>query len=239
MSRLAPLLEIQNLDLATDAARSRSADLPARKELPGIQTELAALDSKLVAARSERAQIKVEEERVGRDVAQLARDIESAEVERYSGKRKNEEEAALHDQSQARLREDQGSLEEREMELLESIEAVEEQIKEHESAHVTCSTNARERQNVIDEVEAEVASELKVLEKERQGLAPQAPATVLDAYERIRTQTRSVGRGAALLEDGSCTGCRVKLPSFELTGMLAEPEEALIQCPQCRRVLVR
>lgn len=239
MSRLAPLFEIQNLDLAADAARSRSGDLPARKELPGIQAELATLDSKLVAARSERAQIKGEEERVGRDVAQLARDIEAAEVGRYSGKRKSEEEAAVHDQSQARLREDQGSLEEREMELLENIEAVEAQIEEHESAHVTCSANARERQDVIDQVEAEVASELEVLEKNRQGLVPQVPAAVLAVYERIRGQTRSVGRGAALLEDRSCTGCRVKLPSFELTGMLAQPEDALIQCPQCRRVLVR
>jgi hypothetical protein len=181
----------------------------------------------------------VEEERVGRDVAQLARDIESAEVEHYSGKRKDEEEAALHEQSQSQMREEQESLEEREMELLESIEAVEKQIEEHESADATCSANARERQDVIDEVEAEVASELEVLEKKRQNLIPQAPTAVLAAYERIRTQPRSVGRGAALLEEGSCTGCRVKLPSFELTGMLAEPEEALIQCPQCRRVLVR
>ena len=64
-------------------------------------------------------------------------------------------------------------------------------------------------------------------------------APVLSAYERVRDQKGKAGRGAAVLDKGDCQGCRIKLPSLEKKRLLAEPEDALIQCPQCRLVLVR
>jgi hypothetical protein len=239
MSFLAPLIEVQDLDLAADAATVRSAKLPEREAVPLLEAKLAEIDSTLAAATVERAGKETEEEQVGREVTQVVRDIEEAEVERYSGKRKNQDEAAAHSESQQRLHDKQTALEEREMELLEEIEAVEARIAEQESARAVNRAEAEKVAKAILKVEEEVRVELGRLSDTREKIASGIPAGLFSAYERVRAQPQKGGRGAALLAEGRCGGCRIKLPSLEKSRMLAEPEDALIQCPQCRRVLVR
>jgi predicted nucleic acid-binding Zn-ribbon protein len=239
MSFLAPLLEVQDLDLAADAARTRSAKLPEREAMPLLEARLAEIDSGLAAENAVRAERQVEEEQIGREVSQVARDIEAAEIERYSGMRKNQDEAAAHAESQQRLHEKQISLEEREMELLEEIEAVESRIQEQESARATNRAESEKVVEAIRKVDGEVSAELGRLAVAREKIAKSVPTDLLSTYERVRAQAQKGGRGAALLSEGRCGACRIKLPSLERTRMLAEPEEALIQCPQCRRVLVR
>ncbi|MFP6653995.1 MAG: C4-type zinc ribbon domain-containing protein [Myxococcota bacterium] len=239
MSFLAPLLEIQTLDLLADAERMRSAKLPERKTLPELSAKLAEIDGRLTHAQAERVQLEAEEEEIGLVVSQVVTDIEAAEVERYSGKRKNQDEAAAHKESQIQLHEKQASLEEQEMALLESIEAVDERIREEKSAGTANRTDAEKIEAVIRDVEREVSQELERLTKQRQGMMTGVPENILLAYDRVRNQAQKAGRGAAMLGDGRCGGCRIKLPSLERAKMLASPEDALIQCPQCRRVLVR
>ena len=239
MSFLAPLLEVQDLDLAADAARTRSAKLPERQAIPLLEAELGEIDSRLAAANAARAERQTEEERISQEVSQIARDIESAEVERYSGKRLNQDEAAAHSESQERLHEKQTLLEASEMELLEVIEAVESRIEEQESARAANRAESERVVEAIRKVEGEVLAELGRLVEAREKVVESIPMDLLSAYERVRAQPQKAGRGAAILAKGRCGACRIKLPSLEKTRMLAEPEEALIQCPQCRRILVR
>lgn len=239
MSFLAPLLEVQDFDLAADAARVRSAKLPERESIPLLDTALAQIDARLAEADAERGEKQAEEERIGEEVAQIARDIEAAEVERYSGKRKNQDEASAHKASQERLHERQAALEEREMELLEEIEAVERRIESERSARAANRAESEKFLEVIRKVDEEASAELGRLATVRAKIADGLPANLLAAYERVRGQAQRGGRGAAVLVEGRCGGCRIKLPSLEKSRMLAEPEDALIQCPQCRRVLVR
>lgn len=239
MSFLAPLLEIQDLDLAADAARERSLTLPERESIPLLASALSEIEAQLAAAREERSGFEGEEEEIGLAVSQLVRDIEAAEVERYSGKRIDRDEAKAHDDSQEKRRAKQSELEEREMALLESIEAVEHRIIEHESARAANREDAAKAEAQIRQVEADVAKAVERLGEERAKIAPQVPDDVLSTYERVRVHPRMRGRGAAQLVDGFCQGCRIKLPSLEKTRMLAKPEDAVITCPQCQRVLVR
>jgi predicted nucleic acid-binding Zn-ribbon protein len=239
MSFLAPLLEVQDLDRAADAARVRSTKLPERESIPILDTKLAQIDTAIAEANAKRAEKQAEEEQIGQEVAQVAHDIEAAEVERYSGKRKNQDEAAAHKASQEKLHEKQTALEEREMELLEEIDAVESRIESEETARAANRAESEKIFEVIRKVEEEVVAELGRLATERGQIAETLPAKILTAYERVRGQALKGGRGAAMLAEGRCGGCRIKLPSLERTRMLAEPEDAVIQCPQCRRVLVR
>ncbi len=239
MSFLAPLLEIQTLDLAADAARKRSAGLPEREALPVAAAKLIEIDARLAAAQADRALREAEEEEVGIAVSQIVKDIEAAEVERYSGKRKNQDEASAHKEAQEKLHEKQTAYEEQEMALLEAIEAVDDRIREQEAARAANRVDAEGIEQAIRKVEQEVSVELEGLAKERQGIMASVPDDIISTYDRVRGQAQKGGRGAATLADGRCGGCRIKLPSLEKTKMLASPEDALIQCPQCRRVLVR
>ena len=65
------------------------------------------------------------------------------------------------------------------------------------------------------------------------------PAPILAEYDRLRAKGKPAIRYAARLGEGSCEGCRIKLPVLEYQNMKAEPEEALIRCVECHRVLVR
>ena len=239
MSFLAPLLEIQDLDRAADAARERSLELRERSAVPAIAKQIAQAAEGLVAARAERAQMETAEAELASAVSQIALDIEAADVERYSGKRKDRDEAAAHDASQQVLREKQEDLEEQELTLLESIEAVEARIEEHESAIGCHRAESENLAEAIRKVESEVEAEVAGLGTSRSALVQRIPEEVVATYERVRAQPRNGGRGATRLTEGHCTGCGIQLPSLEKSRMLAEPEEALIQCPQCRRVLVR
>ena len=68
MSFLAPLLEVQDLDLAADAARNRLAKLPEREAIPILEARLAGIESQLAAANAERAERQAEEEQIEFDV---------------------------------------------------------------------------------------------------------------------------------------------------------------------------
>ena len=239
MSFLAPLLEIQSLDLATDAARKRATELPERKMLPKLAGRAAEVEAKLTANRGEQLRIEGVEEELSLGVAQIAKEIEAAEVDRYSGKRKGRESAAAHDVSQEELRLKQVALEEEEMALLESMEKIEAAIEVDLSQIAKLRAEADQIKQALKKGEAEAATEMAGLVSARATLASGIPADVMAAYEKLRAQPRSGGRGATSFEDGSCTGCRITLPSLERSRMLAQPEEALLQCPQCRKVLVR
>jgi hypothetical protein len=208
MSLLEPLLELQAQDVAADAARQRSSELPERASLPRLAAELAGIQQRIDAARAELAERQADEERLGGEVSRVVRDIEA-------------------------------ELEEREMALLEEIETLTARIGELESLAASNRIETERITAMIGKVEDEVAAELARFAEARAGLAAGLPAAVLAAYERVRAQPRKGGRGAARLADGCCDGCRIKLPKLEHSRMLAEAEDAVIQCPQCRRVLVR
>jgi predicted nucleic acid-binding Zn-ribbon protein len=116
---------------------------------------------------------------------------------------------------------------------------VETQIAMDEAERASSHAERQALQELVARVDAEVEAELARLDEARLRWVPHVAAAVLAAYERVRAQPRAGGRGAATIAEGRCTGCRIKLPSLELRRMLAEPEDALLQCPQCRRVLVR
>ncbi|MGH0037747.1 MAG: zinc ribbon domain-containing protein [Myxococcota bacterium] len=239
MSQLEPLREIQDLDLAADAARDRSHGLPEREQRPALEKAIAELDAKMAAGSTWRSGIQSEEERVAAEVAEVASAIEAAELERYSGKRMDREAASAHDDAQNALRERQSTLEERQMELLEEIESADGRLRELESDRKARRTDLDRVDSLIHEVEGEVAAELESLAAKRSTLMPQVPRLVLAAYDRVRAQSRSRGRGVARLEGGVCKGCHTELPSLQNSKMLAEPDDALIQCPRCQRVLMR
>ncbi len=236
---LAPLLEIQALDLEVRDGEARARELPEREVL--VEKARA-----VTAAEAARAQVVGEidgfadEERVlGEAVSQLSKEIETAEVERYSGKQKSRDEAVEHDEAQAKRRARQTELEEQEMALLESMEEAEGRAAALAEQIESARSDAAIAQERIREVEAEVADEISRCQAAKEGLATGVPDEVMAAYERVRTQERKAGRGAAPLGEGACGACRIKLPVEEYRQMLRADEGTLLQCPQCRRVLVR
>ncbi len=239
MAELGPLLEVAELDLESDRLRDRHANMPEREALRRSETRRAAFAREQSDIASRRADLSEKEETLGSEVATVA--AKAAEVEKtlYSGTVKIAKELEALQVELRLLKRRQGELEGEEMELLEAIEAVDEE--EAKIARVDRNSEAESRQleTQIAASEEEIAQALANCEVQRAARTPGIPAPVLKKYEALRDKPRLAGRAAARLGEGICEGCLVKLPVMEYRRMKDEPPDVLIQCSSCRRVLVR
>ena len=56
-------------------------------------------------------------------------------------------------------------------------------------------------------------------------------------YEKIRTANG--GTGAAALRQRRCGGCQLELNPVEIQRIRSAPEDEVLRCEECRRILVR
>ena len=238
-AQLAPLLEVQALDLSALAARARASDLPERDRLRELAQDVSRLESERRAARAERERLEAEEAEIGERVSRLAKDIEAAEVERYSAKRPSRDEVAEHEAAQSARRAEQTECEEREMALLEAIDDVDARDRALAAQIEDVRREAHGATERIRIVESELAAEIERIDAARSPLVAKIPSDVVKVYEHVRDQKGKAGHGATELGEGACGRCKIKLPSLEYRQMCEAEAGTLLQCPQCRRVLVR
>jgi predicted nucleic acid-binding Zn-ribbon protein len=56
-------------------------------------------------------------------------------------------------------------------------------------------------------------------------------------YEKIRAS--SGGLGAAPLRQRRCGGCQLELNNVDMSRIKAAPDDEVLRCEECRRILVR
>ncbi len=66
---------------------------------------------------------------------------------------------------------------------------------------------------------------------------PAVPKDLLALYDQVRAQYG--GLGAAALRARRCEGCRLELFGADLRELAARPEDDVLRCPECSRILVR
>ena len=71
----------------------------------------------------------------------------------------------------------------------------------------------------------------------RAQIADSIPHDLLDLYDKLRAQHGGVG--AAALRQRRCQGCNLTLNTVDLNAMRAAPEDEVLRCEECRRILVR
>ena len=60
---------------------------------------------------------------------------------------------------------------------------------------------------------------------------------LLSAYEPLRAQLGGVA--VARLSGARCEGCHLEIPSAQLEAVRRAPEDSVVSCPECLRILVR
>jgi len=236
---LSQLLDVQDLDLSSDQLHERRRTMPEREALRASHTEAAALDEAHTALIERRETLSNTEHDLGSEVATVAAKAKEVEDALYSGSVKVPKELEALQEELRLLRARQSGIEEQEMELLEEIELCDGEIVENRSAHTGAEARAAELEAAIRAAETEIEAELTQVAARRGAESSHVPAPILAEYDRLRGKERMAGRAAARLADGSCQGCRVKLPVLEYNRMKAEPEDTLLCCVHCGRVLVR
>jgi predicted nucleic acid-binding Zn-ribbon protein len=238
MSEAADVLELQRLDSSADRLHARRADLPERAALEASEAELGALGQQREEARARQEELAREERRDDALVTDLDARMREVEDTLYSGKVTVPRELeALQHELQA-FKERQSRLEDEELAVMEQLEQVAAELAEIEARRATLETRVGELRAAIATAEQEIEAELARIREARDAIVEKLPSALLATYEKLRTIARLGGRVVAQLEGVMCRGCRVTLPTAEVSRIHREAREVPGQCPSCGRILV-
>jgi len=233
------LLALQDVDRARDRLAQERAALPERAAIERTDGDVRALDAALADLLARRSALADAEHALDLDAASMAARARKVETELYSGHvRVAKELAALQAEMQG-FRDRQSAIEERELALLDEIDQLERTIDGRRAEHARLETERSALAGALVAAEGVIDAEVARLGRERERETIALPAAVLAAYEKLRSRDRHAGRVVAELAAGACSGCRMRLPVQIHHQMLAEPEDALLLCVHCGRILLR
>jgi predicted nucleic acid-binding Zn-ribbon protein len=127
----------------------------------------------------------------------------------------------------------QSELEDVELEIMDRVEGANAAVREFADRYAKATAEGAILQAEVAEIDAERQNTIV----DRKELSARIPADLIALYERIRIDGGGVG--AAHLHRGQCQGCRLQLPPNEIEQLRATPEDEVVRCEDCRRILVR
>lgn len=230
------LLDLADLDARLDRLAHRRATLPENAELAELTQRQNKVADLLVAATTEESDI-------GREQAKAEADVDAVRTRALRDQQRLDSGAVGSPKELESLQHEIGSLARRQGDLEDAVLAI---MERREDAATRAAELGAERAQIAAEVErvtaardaalAEIAGELETVGAERKMLSAGLPAEFVALYEKIRG---GGGAGAAALRRGRCEGCRMELPATELAALKAAPDNQVLRCEECRRILVR
>ena len=231
------LLAVQDIDTARDQVRHQRQHHPARARLAALDTADAAAAKATAAVEATLAEVEQRQSHLEAELATTEQRRADHSRRLYGG------EVSASRELQA-LTVDIESLGRRASDLEDAVLAV---LEEREPLDATLATFAAERadrgaQRVaavaeLAQGEAALDAEMAGLDEQRAAAAAVVPPDLLATYDRIRA--RLGGVGAAPLVGNHCGGCHLVLPATELDRLKYQPDDAVITCDNCGRILVR
>ncbi|MFV0317532.1 MAG: zinc ribbon domain-containing protein [Microthrixaceae bacterium] len=237
MGSLEALLTLQEIDTALDQLRHRREALPERDELLSAQAAVSGLESEREAVFAKLSEVR-HAEKAAEDEAASVED-KAAEVERmlYGGTITAAKELEAYQADLVSLRERQGTLEDTALELLETAEPLESELEANSATMESATATVTEVEARLGVAEAGIDDEIAQVEAGRAAALEPLDPDVVEQYVMLR---RSLGgTGAARLNGARCEGCHLEIPSAQLEEVRHAPDDAMVNCPECGRILVR
>ena len=231
------LLRVQEHDLAIDRLHHRREALPERAELRSVEERIVQLGAALTEAGARRDEVVGRQEKLEADVAASEKRIAEIDKRMYSGEvSASRDLQAMTDEIQS-LKKRVSSLEDQALEVMEEREPLDAEVTSIEAQRADLDRQAQDLLARIAEAEVAIDAELAQEQEARATVATELPAELAATYERLRSKLGGIG--AARLEQGSCMGCHLKLPSTEVERLRKLDPDEVAYCDQCGRILVR
>jgi uncharacterized protein len=128
-------------------------------------------------------------------------------------------------------------LEDAELEVMERLENAQGELDRLQRTIAEHDGSLGELEQRRDTAFAEIDAEVRDAEAERARTVSNIPDDLLRLYEKLRASHGGVG--AAALVRRRCQGCQLELNAAELREIAAAPEDEVLRCEECQRILVR
>jgi predicted nucleic acid-binding Zn-ribbon protein len=228
--RTADLWRLQEIDSAIDVRQASMDD--ARSRL-GDSEELAAVRGQAVEQATAQRQAAATQKDLDLQTDDLKSRVAVAEEKLYSGAIKNPKELTdlQHDIDQ--LKRQLTAMEDRDIEAMSALETIEGDLRASEASIESLDAAWREEQAELAKKIDQLSAEVSGYESERVVVAGEIDPGVLKVYDHVRRAHQ--GKGVARLDRNLCLGCRISLPTSTVNK--ARAGSALVQCPNCERIL--
>jgi uncharacterized protein len=206
-------------------------------ELAEIATALQQSDGELLDLQTQRSDIAREAGKLERDIEQV-RARASRDQERLdSGAVGSAKELESLQHEIGSLQKRQSDLEDAELEVLQRVEDLDHAVTALETRRLELLTRQEETAQRRDAELARIDQEAAGTTSEREQLAAQVPSDLLAFYDKLRDQLGGVA--VAALKQRRCDGCRLELNATDVGRFRDAPEDVVLRCEECRRIVVR
>jgi len=230
------LLDLAAEDVALAQLTHRRRTLPEAAAAEKAAEAERGFAADVVRAETEVRDLEREVKRMEGDVDQV-RSRATRDRQRLEGSGITARETTALEHELESLARRQSDLEDQELELMERLETAQATLTAAQQGLETAQQERERAEQLRDDALADIADATAQHEKARAAAASDIPAPLLSLYERIRTQNGTTG--AALLKARQCQGCRIELFGKELAEVRAAPDDEVVRCDSCQRILVR
>ncbi len=227
--------ELEQLLVLQDRQQKIRQILAEIKTLPfersHLELQLATTAAGVDALKLKTRQVEVERKKLELDVGTRAESVARLKTQQYQT-RKNDEFQAIGHEIQ-RYEGEIRKLEDQELELMIEADKLKGEVDSAEkSAQATKDTISRQLVDLETKSQA-LETQRRDLEKDREALASEIDADLLDQFERL---FNSKGDAAVVaVEHGVCTGCHMKVTTATASHVKAGKE--IVSCENCGRIL--
>ena len=235
-SRQWRLLDLQALDTRLDQIAHRKATLPELAEVRVLDAEISAVNDDLVRARTALDDVQREITKADSDV-QLVRERsirDQARMDAGQGTAKDMQ-ALQHEVDSLARR--QSALEDVELDVMERAEGLASDVSRLEAASAEMTVRVDRLKAACDQANSELDAEVGQIGRSRADVVAGVGDDLMALYEKIRAS--SDGIGAAVLRQRRCEGCNLELNQVDINRFTAAPQDEVLRCEECRRILIR
>jgi predicted nucleic acid-binding Zn-ribbon protein len=230
----ARLLELQALDDELGRIAAHRRRLQQGGDLAAATAEQTALRRRAADERGVLEDLRTRLKRLESDVALVEQRL-SRDRGRLNATSSSKDAQGLEQEIASLIRR-RTSLEDDELELMESVETAEVAASETATALAAAEERVRTLQADRDDAMAGLAQNEERVQGERAALVAELPAPLVALYDRQRTR---YGIGAALLTRGVSQGSNMALTGADLAEVRAAAPDAVILDPESNCILVR
>jgi predicted nucleic acid-binding Zn-ribbon protein len=231
------LLELADIDAELGRIEHRRRGLPEHAELARLEARDDELRDSIASLTAQNSDLKREQAKAEGDVDQVRARIDRDRQRLDSGMVNSPRELESLQSEVQSLHRRQSDLEEVVLDVMER----------RESAQVTLEQAAAEREQLgtelirdtaaRDAALAELAEQSVKAGDRRIEVTAAITPDLLELYDKLRAQHGGVG--AAALRRRSCQGCNLTLNTVDLNAIRVAPDDEVLRCEECRRILVR
>ncbi len=231
------LLVLQELDTKLDQLRYKHVNHPIRAEIVGLVAKQEDLQQIVDEIEGRQHELGREQKRFDDQVGLLDDKRTKIDAKLYDGSVTATKDLLLIQEEAAMLLERKTGLEDEELEVMEKAEEVAAELAPVASTMESLVAAQSATEDSLTVAIAELEVEIQGTDQQRSEAAALVPEELFGHYQTLRKDFGGVA--VARLVGSTCDGCHMALSAVAIDKIKKLPDDAVVTCDQCGRLLIR